>query len=55
MALTELIIRYGLAAVFLGSGLEGDLSMVLGGVVAHQGYFRPQVAVAAAAPRTRSL
>jgi membrane protein DedA with SNARE-associated domain len=49
MALTELIIRYGLAAVFLGSGLEGDLSMVLGGVVAHQGYFRPQVAVAAAA------
>ncbi len=47
--LTELIIRYGLAAVFLGSGLEGDLSMVLGGVVAHQGYFRPQVAVAAAA------
>ncbi len=49
MGLTQLIIQYGLAAVFLGSGLEGDLSMVLGGVVAHQGYFRPQVAVAAAA------
>jgi len=49
VGLTELIIRYGLAAVFLGSGLEGDLSMVLGGVVSHQGYFRPQVAIAAAA------
>lgn len=49
MGLTQLIIQYGLAAVFLGSGLEGDLSMVLGGVVSHQGYFRPQVAIAAAA------
>lgn len=49
MGLTQLIIHYGLAAVFLGSGLEGDLSMVLGGVVSHQGYFRPQVAIAAAA------
>jgi membrane protein DedA with SNARE-associated domain len=35
--------------VFLGSGLEGDLSMVLGGVVAHRGYFRPTIAIAAAA------
>jgi membrane protein DedA with SNARE-associated domain len=49
VGLTQVIIRYGLAAVFLGSGLEGDLSMVLGGVVSHQGYFRPQVAIAAAA------
>jgi membrane protein DedA with SNARE-associated domain len=49
VGLTQLIIQYGLAAVFLGSGLEGDLSMVLGGVVSHQGYFRPQVAIAAAA------
>jgi membrane protein DedA with SNARE-associated domain len=49
VGLTQLIIQYGLAAVFFGSGLEGDLSMVLGGVVSHQGYFRPQVAIAAAA------
>lgn len=49
MGLTQLIIQYGLAAVFLGSGLEGDLSMVLGGVVSHQGYFRPPIAIAAAA------
>ncbi|HZE73663.1 MAG TPA: VTT domain-containing protein [Gemmatimonadales bacterium] len=49
MGLQHLIVRYGLAAVFLGSGLEGDLSMVLGGVVAHRGYFAPSVAIAAAA------
>jgi membrane protein DedA with SNARE-associated domain len=49
VGLTQLIIRYGLAAVFLGSGLEGDLSMVLGGVVSHQGYFNLQVAIVVAA------
>jgi membrane protein DedA with SNARE-associated domain len=49
VGLTQLIIQYGLAAVFLGSGLEGDLSMVLDGVVSHQGYFRPPIAIAAAA------
>ena len=49
MGLQHLIVRYGLAAVFLGSGLEGDLSMVLGGVVSHRGYFAPSVAIAAAA------
>jgi membrane protein DedA with SNARE-associated domain len=49
LGLQHLIVRYGLAAVFLGSGLEGDLSMVLGGVVAHRGYFAPSVAIAAAA------
>jgi membrane protein DedA with SNARE-associated domain len=49
MGLQRLIIRFGLAAVFLGSGLEGDLSMVLGGVVSHRGYFPPSTAIAAAA------
>jgi membrane protein DedA with SNARE-associated domain len=49
LGLQHLILRYGLAAVFLGSGLEGDLSMVLGGVVAHRGYFSLPVAIAAAA------
>jgi membrane protein DedA with SNARE-associated domain len=49
LGLQHLIVRYGLAAVFLGSGLEGDLSMVLGGVVSHRGYFAPSVAIAAAA------
>jgi membrane protein DedA with SNARE-associated domain len=49
VGLTRLIIRYGLSVVFFGAGLEGDLSMVLGGVVAHQGYFAPQIAIAVAA------
>ncbi len=49
MGLQHLIVRYGLAAVFLGAGLEGDLSMVLGGVVSHRGYFSVPVAIAAAA------
>ena len=49
MGLTRLIIHYGLSVVFIGAGLEGDLSMVLGGVVAHQGYFAPQAAMAVAA------
>ena len=49
MDLQHLIIRFGLAAVFLGSGLEGDLTMVLGGVVSHRGYFPLTIAIAAAA------
>src|SRR6266542_1070087 len=49
MGLQQLIIRYGLAAVFLGSGLEGDITMVLGGVVSHRGYFPASIAIAAAA------
>jgi len=49
MDLQHLIIRYGLAAVFFGSGLEGDLTMVLGGVVSHRGYFPLPIAIAVAA------
>ena len=49
MGIQHLIIRYGLAAVFLGSCIEGDLSMVLGGVVSHRGYFPLPIAIAVAA------
>ena len=35
--------------MFLGSGIEGDLSMVLGGVVSHRGYFSFPIAIGAAA------
>src|SRR3989441_5808212 len=36
----DLIIRYGLAVVFLGAALEGDVTMILAGVTAHVGLFR---------------
>lgn len=49
MGLREILIHYGPAAVFLGSALEGDLSMVLGGAVAHLGYFPLPVAIGMAA------
>lgn len=39
--------RYGLVAVFLGAAFEGDLSLILAGVVAHLGIFQFSLAVAA--------
>jgi len=33
-----LIVRYGLFAVFVGAVLEGDVTLLLAGVVAHLGY-----------------
>jgi membrane protein DedA with SNARE-associated domain len=44
----HLILRYGLAAVFLGAGVEGDLTLILAGVAAHLGYFSFPTALAAA-------
>lgn len=35
----DILIRYGLLAVFLGAMLEGDVSVILAGVVAHLGFF----------------
>lgn len=47
MHLEELLIRYGLVAVLLGSAVEGDLSLILAGVVAHLGIFSFPLAIAA--------
>jgi membrane protein DedA with SNARE-associated domain len=35
----DALIRYGLWAVFLGATLEGDVSVILAGVLAHLGFF----------------
>ena len=49
MGLEQLVIRYGLAAVLLGAAVEGDFTLILGGVVSHLGYFSFPLAVAAGA------
>src|SRR3954469_5153831 len=35
----QLLMRHGLIAVFLGSAVEGDFSLLLAGVVSHLGFF----------------
>jgi len=47
--LEELVARYGLAAVFLGSAVEGDFTLILAGVASHLGYFPFPLAFAAGA------
>ncbi len=47
MSFEHLILRYGLAAVFVGAAVEGDLTLILAGVAAHLGYFAFPTAVAA--------
>jgi len=42
----DLIVRYGLAVVFLGAAVEGDVTMILAGVTAHVGLFRLPSAIA---------
>ncbi len=37
MTIEALVARYGLAAIFLGAGLEGETAVVTGGVLAHRG------------------
>jgi len=37
MAIEPLIIRYGLLAIFLGAGIEGEAVVMTGGVLAHRG------------------
>jgi membrane protein DedA with SNARE-associated domain len=49
VGLEHLVMRYGLGAVFLGSAVEGDFTLILGGVFAHLGYFPFPLAVAAGA------
>ena len=45
MNLQSLIVEYGLRAVGIGAALEGDLTLVLGGVASHLGYFSWRLAV----------
>jgi membrane protein DedA with SNARE-associated domain len=47
--LEHLVMNFGLAAVFLGSAVEGDFTLILAGVFAHLGYFPFPLAVAAGA------
>jgi membrane protein DedA with SNARE-associated domain len=49
MHLQQLLIRYGLLAVLLGSAVEGDFTLLLSGVVAHLGIFTFPLAVGAGA------
>lgn len=43
----EIIARYGLAAVFLGAFLEGDITVIVAGVAAHVGILHLTLALAA--------
>jgi membrane protein DedA with SNARE-associated domain len=45
----DFIARYGLFAVFVGAVFEGDVTMILAGVVAHMGLMNPVTAVGAGA------
>jgi len=38
LAIEALIARYGLAAIFVGAGIEGELVAITGGVLAHHGF-----------------
>ena len=49
MHLQQLLIRYGLVAVLLGSAVEGDFTLLFAGVVARLGIFAFPLAVAAGA------
>ena len=39
MTLETIVARYGLVALFLGAGFEGEAAVVTGGVLAHRGLF----------------
>ena len=45
----EILIRFGLPAVFLGATLENDVTPILAGVLAHWGYLDPTSAFLAGA------
>ncbi|WP_174285515.1 DedA family protein [Sphingomonas bacterium] len=48
MSLESLLQHYGLAALFVGAGVEGETVVVGGGLLAHRGYFPLSGAMAAA-------
>ena len=45
----QLLERFGLLAIFAGTAVEGDVTMVLGGVIAHLGYVTLSGAIVAGA------
>jgi membrane protein DedA with SNARE-associated domain len=49
MAIETFIARYGLAAIFLGAGIEGETSVIAGGVLAHRHLLPLSGAIIAAA------
>jgi membrane protein DedA with SNARE-associated domain len=49
MSIETIIAKYGLAALFLGAGLEGETVVVAGGLLAHKGLLPLPGAMAAAA------
>lgn len=49
MTLEAIVARYGLAALFLGAGFEGEMAVVTGGLLAHRGLFPLWGAMAVAA------
>lgn len=49
MTAEALLARYGLVAVFVGAGLEGETATVAGGLLAHEGYWPLWAAMLAAA------
>ncbi len=49
MDLGELIVRLGLVAVFVGAAIEGDVTVILVGVLAHLGFFQLPTALSVAA------
>lgn len=49
MTAETLLAQYGLAAVFVGAGLEGETATVAGGLLAHEGYWPLWAAMVAAA------
>ncbi|KHA62952.1 MULTISPECIES: DedA family protein [unclassified Sphingomonas] len=48
MTIEALVARYGVVAIFLGAGVEGEAAVVTGGVLAHQGLVSLAGAMAAA-------
>ncbi len=48
MSIEAFIARYGVLAIFVGAGLEGETVVVTGGVLAHHGLFPLGAATAAA-------
>ena len=43
----QLILQYGVVAIFLGSGIEGEPFALAGGVLAHRHWLSPVTAVLA--------
>ncbi|EJL31855.1 DedA family protein [Novosphingobium sp. AP12] len=48
MTLETIVLRYGLLALFLGAGIEGETVVLLGGLLAHRGLIDPVEAALAA-------